>query len=88
MVFLAQHFTAKRQQRNVPGALDRDGHCSLVLCARASLAARADLAIFCNETTQQLCVLVVYFDFFVRAELANPRPGKATAERAPLSGLS
>ena len=49
---LAQNFACERKQRQVTCPLDGDGHLALVFGAIASLAARADFAIFMDITAQ------------------------------------
>src|SRR5580765_1565884 len=78
-MFLLRHI---RNERDLPGALDRRLQLALVLGAGSGNAPRQDLAALGHERPDQLDVLVVDVVDLVRAELAD----LATAEqRAALS---
>jgi hypothetical protein len=52
-------------------ALDSSGQLTLVACARASLAARADLTFFSYITAQQVNQFVIDFDVLIGTKLAD-----------------
>jgi hypothetical protein len=60
-----------REQGHVAGALDGDGDDSLVLLARACLAARLDLAAVADEHAQPGDVLIVDASHVIGAEAAD-----------------
>jgi hypothetical protein len=68
---LARDFTGIRQQRQVPGTFHFAGYGSLVLGARAGLAARADFSILRDVAAKQIVLFVIQNDRLIRAELAN-----------------
>src|SRR3981081_3550179 len=73
-----------RNQRNLPGALDRDLQLPLVPRARAGNPSRQNLAPLGHEGRQQLDVLVVDVVNLVRAELADLPPSEHRAALALL----
>ena len=69
----------KGEQGNLTSLLDRRSHHALMTGARAGLAAWADLAIFCDVASKQVCLLVVNGQRFVCAELTKFGLGKEAA---------
>src|SRR6478672_7630262 len=65
-----------RDERDLPGALDRRLQLALMLGAGAGDAPRQDLAALGHERTDQLDVLVVDVVDLVRAELADLAPAE------------
>jgi hypothetical protein len=59
------------KQGNVAGLLHSRRHNPLVLCARACLSARADLAIFGNVFSKKIGFLIVNGQRLVGAELTE-----------------
>ena len=69
--YFVQLIAGKRQQRNHPRALDRDGQFALVFSAGAGVATRQDFATVRNKLPQATGVFVVNDDVLFRAKLAN-----------------
>src|SRR6266498_1136374 len=59
------------KQSNVTSLLNRRSYDALMTCACTSLAARADLAIFRNIFSKQICFLVVNRQSFICAKLTK-----------------
>lgn len=59
------------QQRNDPGAFDRGGQLTLMLCTGAGDAAGKNLGALGNVFSQLADVLIVNLCYFIHAECAN-----------------
>jgi hypothetical protein len=70
-----------RQHRHETSALQRGGQHALVLCARAALAARIDLAAVADVPADATDVLVVDFLDLIDAERADLASGPTKARR-------
>ncbi len=66
---------SKREQGQVPGALDSIGQTALVLGARASLAAGLDLASLGEKSARRRYFLIVNSPLLVQAEGTDFAPG-------------
>ena len=73
----------KREQSQVPGALDGIGQTALVLGARASLPAGLDLASLSEKSARRRYFLVVNSPLLVQAEGTDFAPGLPTAACLP-----
>jgi hypothetical protein len=69
------------QERQVPSALDSGRELTLMLRAGPRLAAWPDFAVFGYEAAQEIGLFVINSRVFIRAELADFRPGDITPER-------
>ena len=56
---------SKRQQSQMPGALDGCSKLALVLGACASLTTRTNLAIVCDKALEQFHVFIIDLLFFI-----------------------
>jgi len=75
---LAQNFTAKGEQSQMAGALNRLGQRALVASADSGLSPGANFAIIGDEPPQDFRLLVVNAHVLIGAELAFARPGEET----------
>jgi hypothetical protein len=73
------------KQGDEAGLFDCFSYDTLVSCARAGLAAWADLAFFSDILSEQINFFVVNGQGFVSAELTEFRLGKETAISAAFS---
>jgi hypothetical protein len=78
-------FACVGKQGNEASLLDSFCYHTLVLCACAGLAARADLSIFGDILSEQIGLLVIDRQGFVRAELTEFWLGKESALTAAFS---
>ena len=73
----------KREQSQVPGALDGIGQTALVLGARASLAAGLDLASLSEKSARRRYFLIVNGPLLVQAEGTDFAPGLPAPSSLP-----
>ena len=73
IVTLFPVFARERQQGDMTGTLDGTGHFPLMFCACAGLSARTNFAIVRDEALEKIYLFIVYYQLFVRAELAELR---------------
>ena len=82
---LAQDFPRVGEQGDMPGALDGARQLTLVLGARAGLAARPDLSVLRNIAPQDFSLLVIDVCVLICAELALAWVREETARAASLA---
>ena len=76
-------FCGKREQGQVPGALDGRSQAALVLGARASLAAGLDLASLSEKSARRRYVLVINSPALIQTEGTDFAPWLPAAASLP-----
>ena len=80
-------FSGEGKQGDLPRLFDGFGYNTLVFCARASLPARTNLAVFVDVFSEQVSFLVINREGLVSAELTKFGFGKEAALAASLRAL-